>query len=100
MRRRLLYIHDGEMHCRIFINIDSALYSHMSNFLPEKNGDFHIDEFEDKLHFFEEIILLLKTCMEKRGSQKTSMVSHLPNEDRLVSVNVFGVDLSLLRAQL
>jgi hypothetical protein len=69
----------------------------MSTFLPEKNGDFQIDEFEGKLHFFEEIILLLKTYMEKRGSQKTSMVSHLPIEDRLVSVNVFGVDLSLLQ---
>lgn len=97
MRRRLLYIHDGEMHYRIFINIDSALYSHMSTYLLEKNGDFQIDKVEDKLHFFEGIIFLLKTYLEKRGSQKTSMVSYLPIEDRSVSVNVFGVDLSLLQ---
>lgn len=97
MRRRLLYIHDGEMQCRIFINIDSALYSHMSTYLLEKNEDFQIDKVEDKLCFFEGIIFLLKTYLEKRGSQKSSMVSYLPNEDRFVSVNVFGVDLSLLQ---
>jgi len=96
--KKILFIHsESEIGGEVFITSKSELFSQITSLLSFAESDFVIESIQDKLDFFEVIILLLYGELDKRIEPELPKNLYLPEDQMYRHITLQKVDYKFLQ---